>query len=206
MEEKTVNGTTWGRTDRGWISLDYVKPVATEFPAYVPCIGDPDFYYQYHEINPQRFTINGDLKTYTNHTISFSIPVDWLAEEAHGEDCSDYSFDDPTGLCSLNYTSTYSDYFFGYRTEEEYYKLLSHSGTRPIEILSYTEAKISGFSCKKLVYSYTSNGTEYIATWYDYVITGWMMYDFTIVYPAAESERLAPVFDAIIDSIVLLTY
>ena len=25
LEEKTVNGTTWGRTDRGWISMDHVE-------------------------------------------------------------------------------------------------------------------------------------------------------------------------------------
>ena len=25
LEEKTVNGTPWGRIDKGWICLDYVK-------------------------------------------------------------------------------------------------------------------------------------------------------------------------------------
>ena len=41
MEKKTVNGTVWGRTDKGWISLDYVSLTEPEAPTEPPVTEPP---------------------------------------------------------------------------------------------------------------------------------------------------------------------
>ena len=159
--------------------------------------------YAIHEISADKLTVDGSKKTYTDQGITLSVPSDWLALEQHGEDGTTYFFEDPTTeRCRLSFRVTGSVYAV-YRTQAEYLKLFSGWGYENVNILSYTKEKISGYDCTKVVYSYTEDGNAYIGTRYDNVIRGLGMYEFSTVYPAAESERFAKVFESIMDSIVL---
>lgn len=42
LEQKTVNGTTWGRISKGWISMDYVKLDSTQNPSTPSVDPKPD--------------------------------------------------------------------------------------------------------------------------------------------------------------------
>ncbi|MBE6926731.1 MAG: hypothetical protein E7461_07800 [Ruminococcaceae bacterium] len=162
--------------------------------------------YPVHEISADKLTIDGTKKTYKGQNITLRVPVDWLALEQHSEDGSAYFFREPTfDRCQLTFYSTGSQYARE-RTEAEYLELFSSSERTDVKILSYTKETLSGYGCTKVVYSYTDDGIEYIGTRYDNVITGLCLYDFAITYPVAESERFAPVFESIIDSIVLQPY
>ena len=205
MEEKTVNGTTWGRTDRGWISLDYVKPIVPLPDSDVHC--NVEAYDSLHEMPAGHFTVNGDKKTYNGETLSITIPADWLTLEQHFEDNGVRYFRHPTiSGCQFRFEPTESIYIRK-PTEEEYRKMFSYSNLQDLKFISITQEKISGFSCTKVVYSYTtSKGDQRMSIFYDNIVIGVIMYRFDIDYPAAESERLAPVFEEIVDSIVLLPY
>ena len=162
--------------------------------------------YAIHEISADKLTVDGTKKTYKGQNITLRVPVDWLALEQHGEDGTAYYFREPTlDRCQLTFYTTGSQYARE-RTEAEYLELFSSSERTDVKILSYTKETLSGYGCTKVVYSYTDDGIEYIGTCHDNVITGLCLYDFTITYPAAESERFAPVFELIIDSIVLQPY
>ncbi len=197
LEEKTVNGTVWGRTNRGWISLDYVVALAPKPPEKTLCNAEP---YTYHDINSDRFTVNGDKKTYNYGEVTISMPASWLAQEIHGEDGTDYRFKDPVSHYSLSYST--SEAYFRKWTEEDYLERFG-AADEDGKILSLTEEKLSGFSCTKVVYTYTHNGTSYIYTLYHNVIVGLIMYEFSFTYPVAESGQFAPVFEDIVASIVL---
>ncbi len=41
LEKQTVNGTEWGKTDKGWISMDYVELTESEPPATEPPVTEP---------------------------------------------------------------------------------------------------------------------------------------------------------------------
>ena len=162
--------------------------------------------YPIHEISADNLTVDGTRKTYKGQNITLSVPVDWFALEQHSEDGTAYFFREPTfDRCQLTFYSTGSQYARE-RTEAEYLELFSSSDRTDVKILSYTKETLSGYGCTKVVYSYTDDGIEYIGTRYDNVITGLCLYDFAITYPVAESERFAPVFESIIDSIVLQPY
>jgi len=159
--------------------------------------------YAIHEPSDSDLTVDGTKKTYNERYITLSVPSDWLTLEQHGADGTIFFFEDPTTeRCRLSFYVTGSVYAV-YRTQAEYLELISGWGYENVNILSYTKEKFSGYDCTKVVYSYTENGNSYIATRYDNVITGFRMYDFSIVYPAAESERFAKVFESIMDSIAL---
>jgi hypothetical protein len=202
LEEKTVNETVWGRTNRGWISLDHVVATVPAPPDEPPCYADPD---TYHEISSDRFTVIGDKKTYKYGYLTFSMPASWLAEEMHWEDGSDYNFQDPANHFGLSYSTTEAAHARKW-TEEEYLQRFSGPNIEDVKILSCTTDKLSVFSCTKVVYTYTVNGTAYRKTLYHNVITGPGMYEFSFYYPVAESEQFAPVFEDIIASIVLQPY
>lgn len=161
--------------------------------------------YPLHEINTKYFSIDGDKKTYNGAAFALTVPVDWLATERHWEDGTDYHFEDPTlARLGLSIYQTGAEYVYE-RTEEEYLAYLSQT-LENVKILSYTKETLSGFDCTKVVYSYTVEGTEYIATRYDNVIRDFTLLDFHIVYPVAESAQFAPVFEDIVASIVLQPY
>jgi hypothetical protein len=199
LEEKTVNGTPWGRTVHGWISLDYVKPIVPIPESGVVCNTDSPG--SLHDMPAGRFTVSGDKKTYNGGTLSITIPADWLALEKHLEDNGVSYFRHPTiSGCQFRFEPSESAYVYK-RTEEEYRKILD------AKIHSITIEKISGFSCTKVVYSYTTSaGVQKMGIFYDNIDIGVIVYYFDIEYPAAESEQLVPIFEEIIDSIVLLPY
>jgi hypothetical protein len=199
LEEKTVNGTPWGRTVHGWISLDYVKPIVPIPESGVVCNTDSPG--SLHDMPAGRFTVSGDKKTYNGGALSITIPADWLALEQHFEDNGVSYFRHPTiSGCQFRFEPSESAYVYK-RTEEEYRKILDAT------IHSITIEKISGFSCTKVVYSYTTSaGVQKMGIFYDNIDIGVIVYYFDIEYPAAENEQLAPIFEEMIDSIVLLPY
>ena len=185
---------TMRKTDKGYQFISNID-VADDY--------DP---YAIHDISSDLITIDGNKKTYINTNFSLSIPADWLALERHMEDSTDYYFRDSSlQNCQLSISQTGAAYAFT-RTEAEYQSLFSHWGYEDVEILSYTKEKLSDFDCIKVVYSYTDGGTAYTAVRYDNIIRGFTLFEFIIVYPAAESDQYAPVFESIIDSIALYSY
>ena len=191
-----------GPNQPGLISLDYVVATVPALPEEPPCNADPN---TYHEISSDRFTVNGDKKTYKHGYLTFRMPASWLAKEMHWEDGSDYNFQDPVNHCGLFYSTAEAAHARKW-TEEEYLQRFSGPDTEDVKILSCTTERLSAFSCTKVVYTYTVNGTAYMKTLYHNVITGLVMYEFSFYYPVAESERFAPVFEDIIASIVLQPY
>lgn len=182
---------TLSKTDKGYRFISNID------------IEDDHNPYAIHEISADKLTVDGTKKTHTDQCITLSVPSDWLALEQHGADGTIFFFEDPTTeLCRLSFYVTGSVYAV-YRTQAEYLELISGWGYENVNILSYTKEKFSGYDCTKVVYSYTEDGNAYIGTRYDNVIRGLGMYNFSIVYPAAESERFAKVFESIMDSIVL---
>jgi len=160
--------------------------------------------YPIHEISPNRITVDGSEKVYSDTNFALRVPADWLAQEKHMEDGTIYYFDDPAlKNCHLYVDHTGAEYVYE-RTEAEYLALFSK--LEDVKILSYTKEQLSGFDCIKVVYSYTAGGTAYTAVRYDNIIRGFALLQFSLVYPTAESERLAPVFDAIVDSITVQPY
>lgn len=177
----------------------------TEAPTEEPTedITDP---YPIHEISPDMITVDGDKKTYNGAAFALTVPADWLALERHMEDGTIYYFEDPAlENCHLYIDHTGAEYVYE-RTEAEYLKYLSDSDVTDVKIFSYAKEKLSGFDCIKIVYSYTAEGTAYTAVRYDNIVRGFALFHFSLVYPTAERERLAPVFEAIVDSISVLPY
>jgi len=159
--------------------------------------------YQRYEIGDGRVTVDGAEQTYKDQWMTFRMPAGWRCTQVDGEDGSYLSFLEPTlDRCSLSFDITGAQYARE-RTEAEYLQLFSSSGRTDVKIISLTKETLSGWACTKVVYSYTYEGVEYIATRYDNVITGFRLYNFSIIYPAAESQRFSPIFEAIIDSMVL---
>ena len=165
---------------------------------------EPNDRYPVHDIDDHRITIEGDKKTYRDAGITVCMPVDWKCSEQNGEDGGYYTFYDPeVGTDSrFAFYITFSD-FARDRTEREYLELFAFSGLKDVRIESLTKETIGGYGCTKVVISYVSEGTEYIRTYYDNVVTGVRLYEFTVTYPASARETLEPVFTPIIESVVL---
>lgn len=125
--------------------------------------------------------------------------------------------------CGLSLNNYWKDFTYGYvKAYDAYYYMHSREQLFPVAVVSgqidenghYIISYTSSYSCPpgdmytstKVVYSYIDDGIAYIGTRYDNVITGLCMYVFDTVYPATESARLAPIFEEIIDSIVLQPY
>lgn len=174
----------------------------TEEPTELPTEEPTEDPYPLHEISPDMITVDGDEKTYNGYTFALTVPADWLCQEQHLEDGTSYYFDDPAlENCQLYIYHTSAEYVYE-RTEDEYLKYLA-SSLENVKILSYAKEKLSGFDCIKVAYSYTFNGTAYTAVRYDNIVRGFALLQFRLVYPTAESARLTPVFDAIVDSITV---
>lgn len=165
---------------------------------------EPEDPYPVRDIDDDRITIEGDKKTYRDAGVAVSVPVNWKGTQSGGEDGSSYSFRDPEADTKggLSFYITFSDYARDW-TEAEYLERFAYSGMNDVKIESFTKETLSGYGCTKLVVAYTYMGTEYVRTYYDHVVTGARMYEFTVTCLASERQTFEPVFASIIDSIVL---
>ena len=158
--------------------------------------------YPLQEITDERIKIADNKKVFSDLGITFSFPVDWIGMELNAEDLSSYSFRHPEfENASFDYYITGATYLYDVPNEDEYINKLSDN-LKNLKIHSFTKDTLSGYECKKIVFSYTSEDTEFIHINYEYVIVGFAGYSFSIKYPSTQSETYEGVFESIVNSIV----
>lgn len=165
---------------------------------------NPDDPYALHNLADSRLTVDGDKKTYSDSGIAISVPFDWLCLERNGVNDSWYYFREPTlgEKCELYYHTT-TPWDLPERTAEEYYLLFSGPNSTNVKIESLTKETLCGYAYTKVVSSYVSGGIEYIRIDYDCLVAGDRFHDFIVRYPASERDTYGPVFETIMESIVL---
>ncbi|MBQ3562020.1 MAG: hypothetical protein IJD71_00620 [Clostridia bacterium] len=166
---------------------------------------EEDFFAPYTmiEISDERIKISNNKKVFSDLGITFSFPVDWIGMELNAEDLSSYSFRHPKfENARFDYSKTGAAYLYDVPNEDEYIKELPDN-LENLRIHSFMKNTLSGYECTKVVYSYTSEDTEFIHINYEYVIVGFSWYTFSIKYPSAQSETYEGVFESIVNSIVI---
>ena len=128
--------------------------------------------------------------------------MNWKCYIRQGEDGSNYYFQDPALEENCRLAVRLAEAWTAKdRTEEEYRKL--HPS---YHLESLTTETIDGLQGQKVVYTYTSEGTEYVAIHYNNYIDNLRAFSLSIVYPAAQKDVYEPIFAAMIESTVLYRY
>ncbi len=163
--------------------------------------------YGLHDISDERITVSENKKTFNGLSISLSVPADWKCMVRNGEDGGYYFFQNPTlgEKCQLILSITGSEYLNN-RTEDEYLTYLTDTEKgHDVKINTFTKEKLDGYDGRKVVYTYKSENTEFIGIDYNNIVVGARLYDFSITYPASESETYDDIFKSIIDSVKFKT-
>ena len=160
----------------------------------------PENPYAPHEITYAEITTTDTEKTIKTGAFTISVPIDWECLEINGEDGSFYHFSHPTlgDNCKVMFEATFSVYKYD-RTEEEYRKYLSDLG-KGFKITSFTTGEIGGIDCRKVVSTYSVDGTKLERIDLDNAVNGPALYSVTTIRPA-ENEELESVLDDIIKSV-----
>lgn len=160
----------------------------------------PENPYAPHEIENAEITTTDTEKTIKIGAFSISVPIDWECLEINGEDGSFYHFSHPTlgDNCKVMFEATFSVYKYD-RTEEEYREYLGDLG-KGFKITSFTTGKIGGIDCRKVVSTYSVDGTKLERIDLDNAVNGPALYSVTTIRPA-ENEELEGVLDDIVKSI-----
>ena len=163
--------------------------------------------YAIREITDERVVKSGDKKLFNNGQFTLRFPNSWKCFTASGEDNVDYYFRDSVmgEKCQLHIDVTFAYLYNGKeRTQEEYLKSFSRSYENVV-IDSVTKETIRGYTCTKVVYSYTEDNTKFIGILYDALIEGPRFYSFRVRYPAEEKETYEKVFAYVLESIQFIT-
>ena len=155
------------------------------------------------EVTDYRVKIENNQKIFDWYPyFSVAFPENWKCYIRQGEDGSNYYFKDPTlgDKCRLAVRLAES-WTAKDRTEEEYRKL--HPS---YHLESLTTETIDGLQGQKVVYTYTSEGTEYVTIHYNNYVDRLRAFSLSIVYPADQKDVYEPIFAAMIESTVLYRY
>jgi len=155
------------------------------------------------EITDDRVKIENGQKVFDSYPyFSVAFPADWKCYIRQGEDGSNYYFQDPAlgDKCRLS-VSLAEAWTAKERTEEEYRKLYP---SRHLE--SVTDETIDNIQGKKVVYTYTTDGTEYVMISYVNFVDRLRAFSLHIVYPADQKDTYEPIFAEIINSTKLYRY
>ena len=163
----------------------------------------PENPYAPHEITGAEITTTDTEKTIKTRSFTISMPIDWKCLEVYGQDATIYHFSHPTlgDNCKVMFEITGSVYKRD-RTQEEYQKSLSRIG-EDLKIESFTTGKIGGIDCRKVVSTYSVDGTKLMRIDLDNAVNGPALYGVTTIRPA-ENEELESVLDDIVKSIKIL--
>ena len=163
----------------------------------------PENPYAPHEIEDAEITTTETEKTIKTRSFTISMPIDWKCLEVYGQDATIYHFCHPTlgDNCKVMFEITGSVYKRD-RTQEEYQKSLSRIG-EDLKIESFTTGKIGGIDCRKVVSTYSVDGTKLMRIDLDNAVNGPALYGVTTIRPA-ENEELESVLDDIVKSIKIL--
>ena len=163
----------------------------------------PENPYAPHEIEDAEITTTDTEKTIKTRSFTISMPIDWKCLEVYGQDATIYHFSHPTlgDNCKVMFEITGSVYKRD-RTQEEYQKSLSRIG-EDLKIESFTTGKIGGIDCRKVVSTYSVDGTKLMRIDLDNAVNGPALYGVTTIRPA-ENEELESVLDDIVKSIKIL--
>ncbi len=163
----------------------------------------PENPYAPHEIEDAEITTTETEKTIKTRSFTISMPIDWKCLEVYGQDATIYHFSHPTlgDNCKVMFEITGSVYKRD-RTQEEYQKSLSRIG-EDLKIESFTTGKIGGIDCRKVVSTYSVDGTKLMRIDLDNAVNGPALYGVTTIRPA-ENEELESVLDDIVKSIKIL--
>lgn len=161
---------------------------------------DPD--YTFTDTPDEKITTVGNEKFFKYLGISFNIPKEWEYTQSVGEDGSAYSFSHPmlSQKCQFTVSITGAEYLYEI-TQNEYLEYLCDVADEDAEIKSFTKEKFKDYDCTKIISSYTSENTQFVRIDYNNIKLSPRLYNFTIIYPAAEKESLKPIFDSLVDSI-----
>ena len=155
------------------------------------------------EITDYRIKIENNQKVFDSYPyFSVAFPTEWKCYIRQGEDGSNYYFQDPAlgDKCRLT-VSLAEAWTAKDRTEEEYRKL---HPSRHLE--SLTTETIDGLQGKKIVYTYTKDGTEYVMISYVNFVDRLRAFSLDIVYPADQKDVYEPIFNKMIASAKLYRY
>ena len=155
------------------------------------------------EITDSRVKTENNQKVFDSYPyFSVAFPENWKCYIRQGEDGSNYYFQDPVlgDKCRLT-VSLAEAWTAKDRTEEEYRKL---HPSRHLE--SLTTETIDGLQGKKIVYTYTKDGTEYVMISYVNFVDRLRAFSLDIVYPADQKDVYEPIFNEMIASAKLYRY
>ena len=155
------------------------------------------------EVTDSRVKTENNQKVFDSYPyFSVAFPADWKCYIRQGEDGSNYYFKDPTlgDKCRLA-VGLAESWTAKDRTEEEYRKIYPS-----YHLESLTTETIDGLQGQKVVYTYTSDNTEYVTIHYNNYVDNLRAFSLSIVYPAAQKDVYEPIFAAMIESTVLYRY
>ncbi len=159
--------------------------------------------YVIQEIIDERVIVSNNKKIFNSVGVTVSVPNDWKCLWNYGEDDSAYYFRHPelNEKYALMFHVTLTDYFTKNSSKDEYAESLSRQHEQEIVIDTYAKEKIDGVTSIKVAYSFYENDTKFNSIRFDDIIVGFRLYDFTITYPASQSDTFEPILDSILDSI-----
>ncbi len=195
-ETKQTENTETTQTE----TTEVTQSDPTEETSTEPKNEDP---YPTLEITDYRIKIENRLKIFDWYPyFSVAFPVGWKCFINQHEDGSNYYFQDPAlgDKCRLS-VSIAEAWTAKDCTEEEYRKLYPS-----YHLESLTTETIDGLQGQKVVYTYTSEGTEYVTIHYNNYVDNLRAFSLSIVYPADQKDVYEPIFAAMIESTVLYRY
>lgn len=141
------------------------------------------------------------LLTYSNASISFEYPAEWIIEEKIGEDGTAVSFTDPeTGNTEIFLMEQGEAWRVNLENDKEEYKKLYGDSYENMDIKELKQVTIDTCQANKLVFSYTNEQVEYTVTKY-MVISGLVSFEFTFSYPVGTEKKYEDKIGSILSSV-----
>ena len=130
-----------------------------------------------------------DIQQYSNASIYFEYPVEWVLTEQQGEDGTCVSISNPNEEDSADFILVQGEAWcvnLDY-AKEDYVQLLSEK-YEALEITDLSTIIIDGYDAKKLQFTFKDNEQKYVGTKY-MVIAELVSFEITYVYPSEKAEE-----------------
>ena len=129
------------------------------------------------------------VQQYSNASIYFEYPVEWVLTEQQGEDGTCVSIVNPNEKDGADFTLVQGEAWrvnLDYK-KEDYVQFLSEK-YEELEITDLSTIIIDGYDAKKLQFTYKENKQEYTATKY-MVVADLVSFEMTYIYPSEQIKE-----------------
>lgn len=130
-----------------------------------------------------------DMQQYSNASIYFEYPVEWVLTEQQGEDGACVSISNPNKEDGADFTLVQGEAWrvnLDY-TKEDYVQLLCER-YEALEMKDLSTISIDGQDAKKLQFTFKENEQEYTATKY-MVVVDLISFEMTYIYPSEQIKE-----------------